>query len=219
VSDTAPAAEQALIVENYTDVSRISKRVRKIHDMVIPLRRGLGQDQVVAGFLTLVALAIIFFTLIRPTLQLLNVQPNWVMYVIYFVGPVILVGQKISAPMPSGKTISGTMTSFMRFHMDDPIHRRGIPQPKRPARGRRLHYAREWVPSNGYTANSFATGMGDDALTYTGRADLEKWMATQTVAHREEQVSESQAKKAERQAQLEARITATDTSVTFDTED
>ena len=216
----APAVQQDIVVENFTDVSKISKRVRKVNDIVIPLRRGLGQDQIIAGFFALILTAIVFFSLVRPILSLFSFSPSWAFYVAFFLLPVILVGQKVGAPMPNGKTISGFVTSLVRFYVDDPVHRRGVPQAKAPTRGRRLHYAREWVPSDGYAPSAaVSTSAADSEFTYTGRADLQTWMAERSVAHREAQVVQEKAKKASRMEQQTSRLTATDTSVTFDFED
>lgn len=179
----AEDAEAAgLVAHSYTNFFKIRKRIRRIQDIPLPFKRGLGTDQFVTFILVFIVLAIINFAILSPIFSLFSIQMEWSFYLVYFLAPPVIAAQKIGSPMPNGKSIPGTAFSYLRAKLDDPIHRRGMPLGKVSPRGKRLHYVREWTPSVAADA-PFEVGEGDAGYFYGPRVDLEGWMANKSVEH------------------------------------
>lgn len=151
--DAEDAEALGLVAHSYDSLFSIRKRMRKINDITIPLRRGLGTDQVGAAILTFIACVITFGIIVRPLVTLIGYEPGWRFILAWLIIPPLLVGQRIAKPMGYGKSIGGTVTSWMRYHLDDRIHRRGLPikTPPLPPDEKRIHYQREWVIFDDYT--------------------------------------------------------------------
>lgn len=131
---------------SYTNLFNIRRRVRKINDLYIPLRNGVAPEQFFAFFGTLFFLIIAWFVIIGPVLNLLTSDIGLQIYALYFLGPPILMAQKIGKPMPNAKSISGWARSKLRWRLDDRVHRRGIPIAARNDPGRQFQYLRVWEP-------------------------------------------------------------------------
>lgn len=220
MADEAVQAATQITVENYTSVAKIRKRIRSINDVAIPLKRGLGEDQLVAILLTLALLGIIYGLVLAPIITLFHLKLTWAFFAIYLIAPCFFTAQKIGTPMKSGKTISGTMTSFARSLLDDPVHRRGVPQPRKAVTGRRLHYQREWLATDKAQAVApLASGEGDERYHYEDVSFLDRWMAEHSVQHEEKREAEAQEKRLSKAARQSALHNSTDQTVHFDFED
>ena len=103
-----------LIANSYTNFFKIRKRIRRIQDIPLPFKRGLGADQFVTFLAVLAVLAILFFVILNPIIMFTGVQLEWTLFLVYFLVPPVLAAQKIGNPMPNGKSIPGAFTSSMR---------------------------------------------------------------------------------------------------------
>ncbi|GAB3856426.1 hypothetical protein ACFPIJ_58680 [Dactylosporangium cerinum] len=168
---------RGLIAHSYSNFFKIRKRMRKVQDISLPFRRGLGVEQFVTFLLALVVLLFLYGTLIAPLFALTGVSPGWRFYLLYFLGPSVLLGMRVGKPMKSGKSIPGTVRSWLRKVLDDPVHRRGVPLRRRPITGPRIHFLRTWQahpalrphlpPSSTYDADPPPVGR---------RVDLDAWL-------------------------------------------
>ena len=175
--------QRGLIAHSYSNFFKIRKRMRKVQDITLPFRRGLGVEQFVTFLLALLALLFIYGTLLAPLFALTDVSPGWRFYLLYFLGPSVLLGMRVGKPMKSGKSIPGTVRSWLRKTLDDPVHRRGVPLRRRPVSGPRIHYLRTWQahpmlrthlpPSSTYDADPPAT---------RAPVDLDGWLGHLVVA-------------------------------------
>lgn len=217
MAEAAPTGPAEFTVENYTELAKIRKRIRKVNDITIPLRRGVGIDQVVTGLVVLILLAILYGAIFSPLIAITHIEVSWAAYLIYFLAPTFLAAQKVSAPMKYGKTIPGTIISRLRRWLDDPVHRRGFPLPHRPTRARRMHYQREWQPKTPYAASTNArSGATDGQYFYEAEADLDSWIATHSVEHEQAAVEAAQQKKLDRAQRQTARLTHSDYGIDLD---
>jgi len=180
--------QRGLIAHSYSNFFKIRKRMRKIQDITLPFRRGLGVEQFVTFFLALLGLLFIYGTLLAPVFALTDFSPGWRFYVVYFIAPSVLLGMRVGKPMRSGKSIPGTVRSWLRKTLDDPVHRRGVPLPRRPIVGPRIHYLRTWQahpmlrphlpPSSTYDADPPSTQHPVDLDDWLGRVVDERAAAT-----------------------------------------
>ncbi|BDZ52433.1 hypothetical protein GCM10025867_46740 (plasmid) [Frondihabitans sucicola] len=217
MADESAQAATQITVENYTAVSKIRKRIRSIGDMAVPLKRGLGEDQLVAILGTLALLGIIYGLVLAPIVHLLHITLTWAAFAVYLIVPTFLAAQKIGTPMKSAKTVSGTVSSLLRSLLDDPVHRRGVPQARKTVTGRRLHYQRQWVSADiTEPVDSLATGAGDENYHYENVSFLDRWMAEHSVQHEEQRAAEVEEKKLDRAARQTMLHNSTDQTVTFD---
>jgi hypothetical protein len=185
VSEEHESLEQrGLIAHSYSNFFKIRKRMRKIQDITLPFRRGLGIEQFVTFILALLGLLLIYGTIIAPLFALTDASPGWRFYLLYFLVPSVLLAMRVGKPMKSGKSIPGTVRSWLRKLLDDPVHRRGVPLRRRPSTAPRIHFLRTWQahpvlrphlpPSSTYDADPRPTGRP---------VDLEDWLG-QVVSDR-----------------------------------
>jgi hypothetical protein len=172
-TDDDPDA-RGLIARSYSTFFKIRKRIRKVQDIKLPFRRGVGVEQFVTFFLVLIVLAILYGALFAPLFALTGIHLNWQMYLLYFLAPSMLAAVRVGKPMKSGKTIPGTVRSWLRKTLDDPVHRRGVPMRRRPVTGLCAHYLRVWRahPRLGPYLPRGAT-YGDSGQ---GGVDLDAWL-------------------------------------------
>lgn len=141
--------EIGLICHSYDSLFLIRKRLRKINDITIPMKRGLPTNQLGIFLLVFLLSLITFGLVVNPLISLLSIPKPWVIALLWLFGPPLLAAQRIAKPMADGKTIGGAWRSWLRFHLDDRVHRRGlpVPAPKQPSEESVPHWQREWVPA------------------------------------------------------------------------
>lgn len=178
-----------LIAHSYDSLFSVRKRVRKINDIHLPTRRGIGTNQIGAWIFTFLLAVITFGLLVVPFTDLLGITRPWWLNIGWIFGIPTLAAQRVAKPMPYGKSIPGTMHSLTRFYLDDRVHRRGlpVPTPPQPREGQVLHYQREWVMSDPYA--QMVPGEGDYSDEETeGRIgaqvlDLQPWYDEKARQH------------------------------------
>lgn len=143
-------AANGLVGFSYDHLWAIRRRVRKIGDLVIPLRGGLTYAQLGTGFATLVVMFFLYAITGLPLSTALHLSPTGtlVLMALYLVVPPVLVAQRMVAPMPNGKTLGGFIRSISRYYFDDKVYRRGRPidTPKTHRPGRQRHDLVVWEP-------------------------------------------------------------------------
>lgn len=174
MADADDLEGRGLIAHSYSSFFKIRKRMRKIQDISLPFRRGLGVEQFVTFLLVLFVLLVIYGTLLSPLINLAGWNLTWQFYLVYFFGPAFLAASRAGKPMKSGKTIPGTVRSWLRKLLDDPVHRRGVPLRRRPAVGRRLHFMRVWQ-AHPELAPYLPPGAAAPADPVAG-VDLDEWL-------------------------------------------
>lgn len=182
MADGDDLEERGLIAHSYSSFFKIRKRMRKVQDITLPFRRGVGVEQFFTFFLVLIVLVIVHFTLLSPLFSLLGWDLNWQFYLVFFLGPAFLAASRAGKPMKSGKTIPGSVRSWLRKLLDDPVHRRGVPQRRRPVVGRRLHFMRPWQAHP-----DLAPYLPPGAALPTGPVagvDLDEWLGQALVEQR-----------------------------------
>lgn len=185
-----------LIVHSYDSLFAIRKRIRKISDIVIPIKGGLGTNQLGVGVVTFIVMVVIYGLVLVPAMSLMGIEPHILVAIAVLLGPPILVGQRIAKPMPHGKSIPSSVTSFLRRYLDDPIHRRGNPitTPKQPADMAVLHYHREWqmFPDFAMYAPGELDVTDDDTESrFVGeRVNLQDWYDEMALTHHDEMLTE-----------------------------
>lgn len=187
---------QGLLCHSYDALWSVQKRLRKINDLAIPTRRGLSTQQI-GSFLVTFIFSIITYGLVAvPVMSLLGIPRDPRIMLAWLLVPSFLVAQQIAKPMAYSKSISGSLTSWLRYHLDDPVHRRGMPiaSPAMPADERRIHYLRRWDMAEPYTAiEPSETPWTDDATEarFAGKpVDLGAWMDTQARTSAEAEAAE-----------------------------
>lgn len=200
MSDT-PAREEdlealGLIGHSYDSLFSIRKRIRKINDLTIPFRQGLTANQIGTGLGVFVLQVITFGMIIVPLVGIFGGRPPWQFTMLWLLAPPILAAQNIVKPMPYGKSISGAVQSLLRYLLDDPIHRRGLPiaTPKQPYEVSVVHYLREWVGFEPYVGDEpWEAPISDRAtegrFSFCNRSlgdeeiDFQKWWDDKAVQH------------------------------------
>lgn len=198
---------EGLIAYSYTNVFKIKKRMRRIQDIVIPLREGISVEQFMTFFGALAVMGILYGIFVSPIVTILHAELGWQFFLFWYLAPAVLASQRISKPMPNSKTIPGALGSWMRSKLDDPVHRRGVPLPRRPREGKSMHFQREFTLHPQFAGEALAplpNPVSDEGLTYKGDIiDLEDWMASRTgenlerhliAAHASRQVEREEAR-------------------------
>lgn len=208
-----------LIGHSYDTLFSIRKRIRKINDLVIPFRKGLTHSQIGTGLAVFVIQIITFGMLVVPFIGLFGgANAPWQLTATWILVPPVLAAQNIVKPMPHGKSIPGTVQSLLRFLLDDPIHRRGLPiaTPKQPYREKVVHYQREWVAFEEYVEQdpweapisdrvteerfSFCNhSLGDEEI------DFQKWWDDKAAENLERERTASNAKQKDSDDEIGAR--------------
>ena len=196
---------EGLVAQSYTGFFRIRKRIRKIQDIVVPLREGLGVDQLAMFLLAAAIMGILYGALVSPIVNIFEIKLTVPFFLLWFIVPGFFAAQRVSKPMPHGKTIPGYVFSQIRHLLDDPVHRRGIPLVKAPRRGKAFHFQREFVvhPKFAEDALTPALNAADDSdrFYYGEPIMVEEFMASRSATHSERANMEYQAsRKVERQA-------------------
>jgi hypothetical protein len=151
--------------------------MRKLQDISLPFRRGVGVEQFITFILVIIVLLIVYGTLVAPLLSLTHTHLNWQFYLLYFLGPATLAGSRVGKPMKSGKTISGSIRSWTRKRLDDPVHRRGVPLRRRPVTKARIHYWRVWQAHPMLARHLPAGSMYEEKpVDRAGRVDIDDWL-------------------------------------------
>lgn len=149
-SDAQVQAQMSWMQENtafsYTSAFEIRQVMYRIQDIDLPFKRGLRVEQFlafVAGFLLNAALINI---IVYPLLRLLGGGFPWTFHALIWLALPIFLAVQIGRPMPNHKSIAGTTMSFLRYHLDDRWHRRGMPQAKAPTSTElQGNYLRVWT--------------------------------------------------------------------------
>lgn len=187
-----------LIGHSYDSLFSIRKRIRKINDLVIPFRQGLTTSQLGTGVGVFVLQIITFGMFVVPLLGLFGASAPWQLTVIWLFGPPVLAAQNIVKPMPYGKSIPGTVQSIIRYYLDDPVHRRGLPiaTPKQPYGTTLVHYQREWVGFEEFVGEEpweepISDRSTEERISFCNRAftqeeiDFQKWWDDKAIKHLE----------------------------------
>lgn len=207
-----------LIGHSYDTLFSIRKRIRKINDLVIPFRQGLTTSQIGTGLGVFILQVITFGMLIVPFLGLFGAQSPWQFTVLWLLGPPILAAQNIVKPMPYGKSIPGTVQSLMRYLLDDPIHRRGLPiaTPRQPYDQTLAHYQREWVAFEQFVADEpwevpISDRVTEERFSFCNRSlgdeeiDFQQWWDGKAVAHLEAERDAKNTRQEDSDAEVGAR--------------
>lgn len=187
---------QGLLAHSYDSLFSIRKRLRKVNDLTIPTRRGLGTNQIGAFVVVFLVSVITYGFILVPVLALLGIPRDPRIMAAWVLIPAFLVAQRIAKPMPSGKSIPGSLTSWMRYHLDDPVHRRGLPivGASRASSQRTLHYQRDWDMADTFALGEPGQQDWTDAVTehrMRGETvDLESWMDAKARASAEREAAE-----------------------------
>lgn len=207
-----------LIGHSYDTLFSIRKRIRKINDLVIPFRQGLTTSQIGTGVGVFILQVITFGMLVVPFLGLFGAQSPWQFTVLWLLGPPILAAQNIVKPMPYGKSIPGTVQSLMRYLLDDPIHRRGLPiaTPRQPYDQTLAHYQREWVAFEQYVADEpwevpISDRVTEERFSFCNRSlgdeeiDFQQWWDGKAVEHLEAERDAKNTRQEDSDAEVGAR--------------
>lgn len=193
---------KGLIAHSYDALFSIRKRIRKINDLAIPVRRGLGTDQIGVFVLLFVVCVILYGLVLAPAMTLLGIQKTpWFLF-LWLIGPPALAAQQITKPLKYGKSIAGTINSKMRFYLDDRIHRRGLPVPPHdaPVNIPVAHYERSWVAGEDLAAVKPGEVDWTDHITENRMAgapvNLETWMDTRQAENRAAEIVAATARRA-----------------------
>lgn len=182
---------EGLIAMSYDSFFAIDKRVRKIQDLHIPTRAGLSVPQILTFFLVLVLSFMFQVLILGQVMSLLGIPGHWMLFVLVVFGPPILCSWRVTRPMPHGKSIPGTVQSFMAYHLDDEMHRRGRPvrAPRQPEDEFVQHYMRDWTVNQEFAAEIPGEGDWTDPETESkfswarGSVDLQDWMDSKAIAN------------------------------------
>lgn len=171
-----------LIAHSYDSLFSIRKRVRSINDLQIPTRNGLAANQIGMGLLVFIIQIITYGLFAVPIMGFLGISPAWWFLVAWLLGPTILVGQRVAKPMAYNKTIGDAFSSWLRFFLDDKVHRRGSPlaDSKFPKDSPITHYQREYVLFPDHAAEDPAEDDVTDEVTegrlHQQRADVQGFL-------------------------------------------
>lgn len=220
---SAPRQEEdlealGLIGHSYDSLFSIRKRIRKINDLVIPFRQGLTTNQIGTGLGVFVLQIITYGMLVVPLFGLFGARPPWQLLVLWLFAPPVFAAQNIVKPMPYGKSIPGTVQSMMRYFLDDPIHRRGLPiaTPAQPYDETLVHYQREWVAFEQYVADEpweapISDRVTEERISFCNRSlgdeeiDFQKWWDGKAVQHLEAERDARNTKQEKSDAEVGAR--------------
>lgn len=197
--DSAEYLESSgLIGHSYDALFSIRKRIRSVSDLQIPLRGGVTNAQIGISLVTLIFQVLTLGLILAPTLHLLRIDAPWWLPVLWLFGPVVFMAQRIVKPMPYGKGIPDTVISWVRYLLDDPVHRRGKPvsRPQQPADISVAHYEREWVMFDDYAdveSNPAEAPVSDEATERRFKpapANFSDWWTGRAVANAQEAQAE-----------------------------
>lgn len=130
---------------SYTQAFDIRKVMYRIQNFDLPFKRGVRVEQFLMFFAALLLSFISYFVIISPIFGFLHFNAPWSLVAVYFLAPAILLSIRIGKPMPHAKSIFGTVTSYLRYKLDDEWHRRGMPMRKAPNMRAQGNYLRTWT--------------------------------------------------------------------------
>lgn len=177
--ETADELESAgLVAHSYDALFSGQRRIRKISDLQIPIRAGLAHSQIAVGALVFFVQVLLLGFIVAPLFALLRFDAPWWFPILWIFGPVVLVAQRVVKPMPHGKGIADTLTSWLRMVFDDPVHARGrgVPRKEQPQDIPVVHYQREWIMFDDFVSSE------DDGERAISDASTESRFATSTPA-------------------------------------
>lgn len=215
-----------LIASSYDALFAVRKKVRKINDLSLPTREGITVNQIGVALVMFLVSSILLGFIIQPLFRLLHIQMTWWLLLLFLFGPSVLAAQRVTKPMAYGKSITGTLTSLMRYWLDDPVHRRGLPikTPARPWNVPILHYQREWVMAEAYAP--YVQGEGDYSdeeteyrMTKTPPIELQGWYDNAAIEHIKAERAVRESDKEENLSQVQFRRGTAATVIVPDTEE
>lgn len=192
---------EGLYGTSYDSFFAIEKRVRKVQDLHIPTRAGLSTNQIATFFIVLVFSFLFQVFIFGQLMSLLGIPGHWLLFTLVVFGPPLLSAWRVTKPMPSGKTIPGTVRSIVMYYLDDPVHRRGSPikESKRPHDEFVQHYIRDWTVNQEFAAEIPGEGDWTDDETEllfsraSGTVNLQTWLDRKAIEHFESEEQEKQA--------------------------
>lgn len=217
---------QGLVANSYDALFLIRKRIRKINDITLPSRTGLATNQIGVGILVFIIATITYGFIGIPLMGLLGIQPTWWITASWLLGPTVLAAQRIAKPMADGKSIGGTFSSWFRYHLDDRVHRRGvpIPRPKQPDDMPVLHYQREWVMSDKFAPLVPGEGEWTDPdterrLRKVEPIHLQGWYDSKAVEHLDHEMTARSTRDEDNMSQVQFRRGGTATVLVPDNDE
>lgn len=142
---------RANVGESYTQAFDIRKVMYRIQNFDLPFKRGVRVEQFLMFFATLALCFIFYFVILSPVFSIIGFSLPWTFILAYFLIPPIMLSIRIGKPMPHGKSIFGSLTSWLRFKLDDEWHRRGMPMKKAPNTKAQGNYLRTWTVDPRYS--------------------------------------------------------------------
>lgn len=182
---------EGLFGTSYDSFFAIDKRVRKVQDLYVPTRSGLSVNQIVTFFIVLVASFLFQVLILGQIMNLLGIPGHWLFFLLVVFGPPVLCAWRVTKPMPSNKSIPGTVQSLLMYYLDDPLHRRGCPvkESARPRDQFIQHYQRDWTVNQEFAAEVPGEGDWTDDATEnlftraSGHVNLQEWMDRKAIEH------------------------------------
>lgn len=198
--ETLDLEAEGLFGASYDSFFAIDKRVRKVQDLYVPTRAGLSVNQIITFFIVLFFSFLFQVLIVGQVMSLLGIPGHWLLFVTVVFGPPILLAWRVTKPMPSDKSIPGTVQSLLMYFLDDPVHRRGRPVKgnARPLMEFVQHYQRDWTVNQEFAAEVPGEGDWTDDETEnlfnraSGHVNLQEWMDRKAIEHYE---AESAAKR------------------------
>lgn len=130
---------------SYTQAFDIRQVMYRIQNMDLPFRRGIRVEQFLMFFAMVAVMFILWFVVLSPLFGWIGIALPWTFILVFFLAPPILMTVRIGKPLPHGKSIFGTATSWIRYRLDDEWHRRGMPQRYKPNLRAQGNYLRTWT--------------------------------------------------------------------------
>lgn len=171
---------------SYTSAFQIRQRMYRINDFDLPFRHGIAVEQFLAFVAALIVMFLVYNLIITPFFALVfgaSIPFRFALLIILV--PPVIAAQRVIQQMPSRKTLGGFVMSFIRYHLDDVWHRRGVPIPKEenPSRQVQGNYLRVW------TVDPYFAGVeapNDKPATYFANSANRPFPDHQIRAHDEE---------------------------------
>lgn len=182
---------EGLFGTSYDSFFAIDKRVRKIQDLYVPTRSGLSVNQIITFFIVLFVSFLFQVLILGQIMNLLGIPGHWLLFLLVVFGPPVLCAWRVTKPMPSNKSIPGTVQSLLMYYLDDPVHRRGRPVKDlpRPREEFVQHYQRDWTVNQEFAAEVPGEGDWTDDDTEnlfnraSGHVNLQEWMDRKAIEH------------------------------------
>lgn len=182
---------EGLYGTSYDSFFAIDKRVRKVQDLHVPTRSGLSVNQIATFGVVFIASFLFQVLILGQIMSLLGIPGHWLLFWTVVLGPPLLCAWRVTKPMPSAKSIPGTVRSVLTYYLDDPVHRRGRPvkDSKRPQDAFVQHYLRDWTVSQEFADEVPGEGDWTDDETEnlfarsSEHVNLQDWMDRKAIDH------------------------------------